>query len=189
MSTDFAVAPDESNTVTGAVGAFAYGVYWPDSAAWSADALFRLEFEDKSEHRDFMKGEGTVAGSCVVFTFEDAQPGIRYRGLLVDGDITLSLFACADLCALQHSADPACFLPFPDPEDQITATTAADTSGDDGSDSSDGSADSQNDNDSSSDDSTDGPSGDDDGGDAMRHAVAYAAITPPTTALSASPFV
>jgi hypothetical protein len=120
MGSDFAVAPGHENTVTGPNGVFAYGVYWPDDAPWSDDAIFRVVSDDGTEQHDFHKGDGVAAGKLLVFKFEDAQPGMSYRGVLVDGDITLSLFGSADLCALQHPADPFCFLPFQNPDDQVT---------------------------------------------------------------------
>jgi hypothetical protein len=37
-----------------------------------------------------------------------------------------ALFGSADLCALQHPVDPCSYLPFPNPDDQQTATPASD---------------------------------------------------------------
>jgi hypothetical protein len=121
MGSDFALAPGNSNTITGPDGVFTYALYWPDPAPWSDSAIFRLVSEDGSDTHDFQKSDGTPLDDLVVFAFHDAQPGTPYRGLLVEGDVTLSLFGSADLCALQHPADPYCYLPFPDPNDQQTA--------------------------------------------------------------------
>jgi hypothetical protein len=101
-------------------------LYWPEPALWSGSAVFRLISDDGSEKHDFKKGDGVASGKLVAFTFHDALPGLRYRGLLVDGDITLSLFASVDICALQHPADPCRYLPFPNPDDQHTGAQPSD---------------------------------------------------------------
>ena len=126
MGSDFALAPGNSNTVTGPDGAFTYTLYWPDDAPWSDNAIFRIASDDGTEQHDFHKSDGAPSGKSIAFTFEHAQPSTSYRGLLVDGDITLSLFGSVDLCALQHPADPCCYLPFPSPEDQQTGVSPND---------------------------------------------------------------
>jgi len=121
MGSHFAVAPGNANTITGPIETFTYGLYWPEGASWSG-----LVSDDGIEKHDFAKGDGVASGNIVAFAFEKALPGIQYRGLLVDGDITLSLFGCANLCALQHPGDPCSHLPFPNLDDQVTSAPPSD---------------------------------------------------------------
>jgi hypothetical protein len=114
MSTDFCVAPNKPNTVTGPAQSFVFGIPWGDGVAWSDGAVFRIVAESDSEAQEFAKSNGVAAGDVLLFTFSEAQPGLHYRGLIVDGDLIVELFAFADLCALQHPADPCSHLPFPD---------------------------------------------------------------------------
>ena len=196
MGSDFALAPGNANTVTGPNGVFTYSLYWPDSAPWSDSAVFRLVTEDGSEQHDFSKGDGAPSGNCIAFTFPDALPGKKYRGLLVDGDITLSLFAKVDICALQHPADPRVYLPFPNPRDQKTGvpeddddgpdSAPPDSAGDPPSSDDGGSADA--DSSASDGDSDDGDSEDDDSSDIDLAAVENAAGPPPSTPPSSCPF-
>jgi hypothetical protein len=174
MGSDFAVAPGNDNTVTGPDGVFTYCLYWPYGAPWSDSAVFRLVSEDGNDQHDFAKGDGTPSGSFVAFAFPDALPGKKYRGLLVDGDITLSLFAKVDICGLQHPADPCVYLPFPSPRDQKTGVQADD----DTSDSADApppSDDASSADDSGDDGSSDDGSGDDGSSDLDLNAVQNAA--------------
>jgi hypothetical protein len=185
MGSDFAVAPGNANTVTGPDGVFTYCLYWADDAPWSDSAVFRLVSDDGNDQHDFSKGDGTPTGDCVAFTFPDALPGKKYRGLLVDGDITLSLFAKVDICALQHPADPCVYLPFPSPRDQQTGAEDDEQAPD-----SDASGDSPSGDDASadSDDAPDGDSGDDDSSDIDPTALDSAADPDLSTPPSSCPF-
>jgi hypothetical protein len=130
MSIDFCVAPNKPNTVTGPVQSFVFGIPWGDGVAWSDGAVFRIVAEGDSEAHEFAKGDGVASGGVLLFTFSEAQPGLRYRGLIADGNLLVEHFALADLCAIQHPADPCSHLPFPDIRDPLGTDPADDdTSG------------------------------------------------------------
>ncbi len=129
MGVDFCVAPGNTNTVTGPAAVFTYGFLWGDGVAWSDDAIFRIVSDDGSETHDFKKGDGEAVEDLLVFTFTSPQPGLRYRGLIVEGDYTMNLFGVGDLCALIHPADPCCHLTLPDPDDTQGPSSQDDSGG------------------------------------------------------------
>ena len=166
MSSDFSVAPDETNTVTGSDSEFLFGIPWGDGVAWSDGAVLRIASEDGSEVHDFAKSDGQASGDLVVFKFADAQPGIHYRGMVVDSDYTFELFAPADLCAVQHVADPTSHLPFGSGEAGDESDDDSDTDADDAA-ADDAGASGAGGDDASADDASAGGAGGDDtsGGD------------------------
>jgi hypothetical protein len=115
MGVDYCVAPNNTNTLTGPNEVFVYAIPWGDGVAWSDAAVLRVASDDGSETHDFQKGDGQPLGDLLAFTFKTAQPGFLYRATIVEGDDEVAQFGVADVCALQHPADPTCHLPFPEP--------------------------------------------------------------------------
>jgi OmpA family protein len=94
---------------------FSYGLEQRENLPWQATSELHVTSEDGRQKFQFVMSQGNEAGTHRVFPITDLRPGIRYRGEVRDGDLTVGLFAFAELFALNDPDDPLDVLPLPEP--------------------------------------------------------------------------
>jgi hypothetical protein len=81
---------------------------------WSDDAIVRIVSEDGSHFQSFNFKDGTVDQGLRVFQFDDARPGVRYKGQIHPDDTTIfGLFGFVALSKIVDPNDPTHVLPLP----------------------------------------------------------------------------
>lgn len=95
--------------------AFRYGIPVGDGR-WTDDAVFALVQENGVDALVVPVKEGTIVDEYRFFTFNQAKPGIRYRGEMRDDDNADRLFDLVELFRVQDPGDDLGQLPPPPPD-------------------------------------------------------------------------
>lgn len=94
---------------------FRYGFQIGDGAPFSTAATLILRSEDGSFERVFDPSEADMHDGFAIFTFNPRNPGVRFVGMIRDGDSVVQVFGPVDLSKLQDPQDTSVSgLPLPD---------------------------------------------------------------------------
>jgi outer membrane protein OmpA-like peptidoglycan-associated protein len=96
------------------INPFRYGFPIGPPSPWSPAAIFRVVGEGDTDERRFSMDQGIAEDDYRIFEVVNSRPGLKYRGFIEEGDLSVQVFGPAELSRIADPADPLNQLPLPD---------------------------------------------------------------------------